>query len=199
MSSALPLTLVILVVAFGALGAGCDRSDDESEQSQQCGRFCDLLERCDDGTDVLDCRRHCEADEVRSDAYFRSRADCAAEQSCNLWVSEVDSQGDDVCSGDECNLNECIERSLRDEKLSAAQERSCEVVSSMLSACDRSLKSAEVADECERIAPRLSQNYLADSEACVLSECSEIEPCLSDLADRFGTELRVYSGTFTPP
>jgi hypothetical protein len=193
-----PHVLACLAGLACALAGGCDRSNEESEQSRQCARFCDLLEVCDDGTDVLDCRRHCEADEVRSGAYFRARADCADEQSCNLWVGEVDSQGDDVCSGDDCSLNECVERSLLQVELSSEQERSCKVISSVLGACDSALESTEVAAECARIAPRLSENYLADSETCVLSKCSEIEPCMSELADVHGTDLRVFTGMFSP-
>jgi hypothetical protein len=180
------------------LGAGCDQSEEGSEQSRSCARFCDQLEKCDDGTDLLDCRRHCESDEVRSQVYFRERADCSVDLSCNLWMSEVDSQGDDVCTGEECNLNECVDRALRDEQLSEAQDRSCKVISSVLSKCDAAPTAAAVNDECERIAPLLSQNYLEDSEACVLSECNKIEPCLSELADFHGTELKVFAGTLTP-
>jgi hypothetical protein len=187
-----------LLLCLLGLAAGCDRSSEESEQSRQCARFCDELEGCDDGTDVLDCRKHCESDEVRSEAYFRARADCATEQSCNQWMQEVDSQGDSVCTGEDCNLNECVDRTLLDEKLSEQEERSCMVISSSLRKCDSGLEAGSVADECERVAPMLSENYLEDSETCVLSDCEKIERCLSDLADRHGTELKVFSGIFMP-
>jgi hypothetical protein len=181
-----------------ALAVGCDKSEEASQQSRSCARFCELLEKCDDGTDLLDCTEHCESDEVRSAAYFRARADCGQELSCNQWMSEVDSQGDDLCSGEDCNLSECVDHALREEKLSADQERKCEVISSALSHCDSSLTAAAVADECERMAPGLSENYLEDSETCVLSECSKIGICLDDLADRQGTDLKVFSGAYTP-
>jgi hypothetical protein len=181
-----------------ALVIGCDKSEESSAQSRSCERFCDFLEKCDDGTDLLDCTQHCESDEVRSTAYFRARADCGNELSCNQWMTEVDSQGDDLCSGEDCNLNECVDHALREEKLSEEQDHACRVISSMFSACDPSLAAADVADECERIAPALSDDYLEDSETCVLSECSKIAACLNDLAERHGTDLKVYTGAFAP-
>lgn len=191
-------TLLSLLGMACALAVGCDQGEESSEQSRACARFCDLLEKCDDGTDLLDCTQHCESDEVRSTAYFRARADCGYELSCNQWMSEVDSQGDDLCSGDDCNLNQCVDHALRDEKLTEAQSRKCEVISNMLSNCDSSLSVAQVAEECERIAPLLSENYLEDSETCVLAPCAKMGPCLDDLAERYDTDLRVFSGSFTP-
>lgn len=190
--------LMSLVGIACTFAVGCDKSESVSEQSRSCAAFCDALEKCDNRTDLLDCTEHCESDEVRSLAYFRSRADCADELSCNQWMSEVDSQGGDLCSGDDCNLNECIGHSLREEKLTEEQEHSCGVISSVLSKCDGALSAAAVAEDCERVAPGLSDNYLADSEICMLAECSKIEPCLEDLAERHSTDLRVFSGTFTP-
>lgn len=181
-----------------ALAVGCDKSEEGSQQSRSCEHFCDLLEKCDDGTDLLDCTEHCESDEVRSAAYFRARADCGEELSCNQWMSEVDSQGDDLCSGEDCNLSECVDHALREEELSADQAHRCKVISSALSHCDSSLTAAAVAEECEQIAPVLSENYLEDSETCVLSECSKIGTCLDDLADRHGTDLKVFTGTYAP-
>jgi hypothetical protein len=191
-------SLLSLLGMACALAVGCDKSEEGSQQSRSCEHFCDLLEKCDDGTDLLDCTEHCESDEVRSAAYFRARADCGEELSCNQWMSEVDSQGDDLCSGDDCNLNECVDHALREEELSDEQQRKCRVISSALSHCDSSLTAAAVAEECERIAPMLSENYLEDSETCVLSECSKIGTCLDDLADRHGTDLKAFSGAYTP-
>jgi hypothetical protein len=191
-------TLMSLLGMACALAVGCDQGEESSAQSRACARFCDLLEKCDNRTDLLDCTRHCESDEVRSTAYFRARADCGDELSCNQWMSEVDSQGDDLCSGEDCNLNQCVDHALRDEELSAEQERKCEVISNMLSNCDSSLSVTQVAEECERMAPLLSQNYLEDSETCVLSPCVKMGPCLDDLAERHGTDLKVFTGTFTP-
>ena len=190
--------ILCFVGLAGLLVAGCDRSDETGDQTHQCARFCNRLETCDDGTDVLDCRKHCESDEVRSQVYFLARADCAEDLSCNLWVSEVDSQGDGVCAGEDCDLNECLDRALLKEKLSDKAQHSCAVIASMLRACDPGLVTAAVADECEQMTPMLSENYLKDSEACVLSECAKIESCLSNLADRQSTDLKVFSGTITP-
>jgi hypothetical protein len=172
----------------------CDKSDDTSAQSKECERFCAQLERCDDGTDLLDCRKHCEADEVRSETFFHVRADCAQMLSCNLWVDEVDSQGDSVCSG-ECDLGQCVDRKLLDEKLSDEQQHSCTLLGSMVDACDPSYDATQVARDCEQISPLLSEKYREDSEDCVISGCGEIERCLDDLAERYETDLKVFSGS----
>src|SRR5690349_1628575 len=90
------------LIAALLLCSACDRGE-SSAQATQCARFCEALEKCDDGTDLADCEDHCKEDEVHSEAYFRARADCGVRLSCNLWVSEVDSQGDAQCDG-ECDL-----------------------------------------------------------------------------------------------
>lgn len=184
------LCLVGLVLGTSA----CDRSDDESERARACGSFCDALEKCDDGTDLLDCKKHCGADDVRSDAYFRARASCA-QGSCNLWVDEVDSQGDDECVGEGCYLIGCIDRELSRVKLSPEQERDCVALGNSVSNCDSALDNRVIESQCKQITPALSASYREESQICVESKCPEIQSCIDDLAKDHGTELKVYSET----
>lgn len=186
--------VALTTLTLGA--AGCDRSDDETGRTRYCSTFCEELEGCDDGTDLLDCKKHCEADEVHSDAYFQARSSCAASSACNLWSMEVDSQGDDVCTGD-CFLTSCTDRKLDDVKLSASDERACTAMANALSNCDGTLDRSAISSECERITPALSASYRDESQLCAESTCAEIQSCLDDLAEKYDTELKVFPGTVT--
>lgn len=183
---------ILLLLAAGAVA--CDRSDEGSVRKQQCERFCEQLEKCDDRTDVLDCQKHCAADEVRSDDYFKARASCAEDDACNQWSSEVDSQGDDTCTGSDCHLRACIDRKLADVELTDEQERACSSMATGLVNCDAKLDRNAINAECQRITPALSADYVDESQRCVESLCGDIQACLDKLANREGTELRVFSG-----
>ena len=172
--------------------SACDRGDDASARNSECSRFCDALEKCEDTTDLLDCRNHCTMNEVRSDAYFRARADCGETLSCNLWASEVDSQGDDTCEGD-CNLIDCVDRALAKVKPSDEQVVTCMSIGTKLNACKMSLDAVAIQDECERTLPMLSSSYVEESTLCVERLCGQIEGCLSQLAEDYDTDLRLVS------
>lgn len=176
--------------------SGCDRSEPESARTGHCASFCQALETCDDGTDLLDCKTHCGDDDVRSDRYFQARAQCAKE-SCNLWVDEVDSQGDDQCTGDDCFLIGCIDHELAEVKLTEPEQRACNVMGTALSNCDSALDSKAIASECKRISPSLSPGYRDDSQLCAESACAEIQSCIDDLAEQYDTDLKVFTGTVT--
>ena len=185
------------LLAVALVGSACDRADDASAQATHCARFCEALERCDDGTDLADCEDHCEADEVRSDAYFRARADCGEKLSCNLWMTEVDNQGDPTCQG-ECNLSECVDDTLAKIEPSQEEEQVCSSIGTKINACDPTLETRSTMRGCVRTTPLLSPAYLAESKLCLERECAEINTCLGELADEYGTELRLFSGALTP-
>jgi hypothetical protein len=175
----------------------CDRGDSGAKHTTQCARFCAALEKCDDATDVQDCEDGCTADQVHSDAYFKARADCGEKLSCNVWASEVDSQGAPRCEGD-CDLVDCVDDVLAKVKLSQPEVQACTSVSTKLDACDPSLDEDESQRSCTRATPLLSRLYLDESQLCVEQKCSEINGCLDDLADEYGTELRLFSGKLSP-
>jgi len=195
----------LLVPGFSAAGllvttlvmAGCDRGDGGSVQATQCARYCAALEKCDDGTDLADCEDHCKADEVHSDAYFRAQAQCGEELSCNLWVTEVDNQGAPICKG-ECKLNDCVDDALAKVEPSDEQEQVCSSIGSKLNACDPALESRSTARGCARATSLLSASYVEESKLCLERDCGEINSCLDELADEYGTELRLFSGTLAP-
>lgn len=182
-----------LVLATLYSTSACDRGD-SSRQATQCARFCAALEKCDDATDVQDCEDHCEADEVHSDAYFKARAECGEELSCNLWATEVNAQGDAECTG-ECDLVDCVDHALAKVELTKQEDQVCSSIATKLKACDSSLALNATERMCTEATPLLSSAYLGDSRLCIERECEEISSCLDDLADEYSTELRLFSGT----
>jgi hypothetical protein len=185
-----------LALATLCVVGACDRGDAGSRQATQCARFCAALEKCDDDTDLQDCEDHCEADEVHSDAYFEARANCGEELSCNLWVTEVDAQGDALCDG-ACNLVDCVDDGLAKLKLTKQEDQVCSSIATKLNACDPSLSVSSSERMCSDATPLLSPDYMGDSQLCIERECGQIGTCLDDLADEYGTELRLFSGTIT--
>jgi hypothetical protein len=170
----------------------CDRGS-QSAHGGQCARFCAALEKCDDATDVQDCEDACSDDQVHSSTYFEARADCGEKLSCNIWVNEVDSQGAPRCEG-ECALVDCVDDRLAKVKLSQAEDQACGSLSTKLNACDPALGVDQSQHACARTTPLLSSAYLDESQLCVERKCSEINSCLDDLADEYGTDLRLFSG-----
>ena len=148
---AAPLLMALTLVA-------CDRSDDDGVRSSECSRFCGSLEKCDDTTDLLDCRDQCEEDDVRSNRYYRARADCADELSCSRWVKEVNSRGEDVCSGS-CNLVDCVDDALGQLKLTDLEKNVCKDIGNKLNDCDRSREPEVTSADCEAVLPALSDSY----------------------------------------
>jgi hypothetical protein len=185
-----------LALATLSAASACDRADEASRQATQCARFCAALEKCDDATDLQDCEDHCEADEVHSDSYFEARADCGEELSCNLWVTEVDAQGDAQCDG-ACNLVDCVDDALAKIKLTKQEDQVCSRVANKLNACDPDLSVSSTESMCSDATPLLSPDYMGDSQLCIDRECGQITGCLDDLADEYSTELRLFSGTIS--
>ena len=186
-----------LLLVTAMIMAACDRGDADSVQATHCASYCAALEKCDDGTDLADCEDHCKADEVHSDAYFKAQANCGEELSCNLWVTEVDNQGAPNCQGD-CDLKECVDRALAKVEPTQEQEQTCSSIGSKLNACDPGLASRSTAHGCTRATSLLSPAYVQDSELCLERDCDEINSCLDELADEYGTELRLFSGMLVP-
>jgi hypothetical protein len=181
--------LCLAVVAFW----GCDRGDSDSARRGECGRFCESLEKCDDATDLLDCKEHCEEDDVRSDRYYRARADCGEKLSCSRWVHEVNGRGEDVCN-DDCNLIDCVDDRLSQVKLSDQEKDVCMALGTKLNACNSSLDASLVMAECEDVLPVLSETYLQESARCGEQLCAQIETCMNKLSDRHQTDLKLFSG-----
>jgi hypothetical protein len=181
--------LALLALALSA----CDRDDGSAARSRECARFCEALEKCDDATDLLDCRDQCEEDDVRSDRYYRARADCGEELSCSRWVKEVNSRGEDVCSGS-CNLIDCVDDALGQLKLSDPEKNMCMAIATKLNACDASLEPGSISGECEGVLPVLSEAYLEASVRCSEQLCAQISSCVEKLADRHQTDLKLFSG-----
>jgi hypothetical protein len=181
----------LLLFALGLVA--CDRDDARTARRSECSRFCDSLEKCDDATDLLDCRDQCEDDDVRSDRYYRARADCGEKLSCSRWVNEVNGRGEDVCT-DDCNLIDCVDDALAELKLSESEEQACMALGTKLNACDSSRQVSSVIEECEAVIPVLSEAYLEESERCGEQICAEISSCFEKLSDRHQTDLKLYSG-----
>ena len=171
----------------------CDRSDSDAARSGECSRFCEALEKCDDATDLLDCRDQCEDDDVRSNRYYRARADCAEELSCSRWAKEVNGQGEDLCTGG-CNLIDCVDDALGQLKLTDQEKNVCMDIGTKLNACDRSLEPGVTGAECEAVLPVLSDSYLEESIRCGEKLCDQISSCIETLADRHQTEIKLFSG-----
>lgn len=185
---------VSLAAVWVAALTACDRTEAGAARHDECARFCDALEKCDDATDLLDCREQCEADAVRSDRYFRARADCGEKLSCTRWMQEVSNKGDDVCTTGECNLSECIRRALDAVELSDAEQDACMALTTKLKACNPALDASEVSMQCEDTTPALSEGYRAESERCGAQDCAQIDACFEKLADRYQTTLKLFSG-----
>jgi hypothetical protein len=130
---------------------------------------------------------------VRSDRYYRARADCGEKLSCSRWVREVNGRGEDVCNED-CNLIDCVDDALGQVKLSDAEEDVCMALGTKLNACDASLDATLVISECTELIPVLSDSYREESERCGAQLCSQIEACFDKLSDRHQTDLKLFSG-----
>jgi hypothetical protein len=187
------LSLGLSLAFLTTFACACDRADSGGVRRAECARFCESLEKCDDVTDLLDCRDQCEADDVRSDRYYAARADCAEKLSCSRWVHEVNGRGEDVCNAD-CNLIDCVDDSLGQLKLSEDEENVCMALGTKINACKSSLDAREVKAECEAVIPVLSAAYLEDSERCGEQECGLIAGCFDKLSDRHQTDLKLFSG-----
>jgi hypothetical protein len=178
---------------LGAVWACDDGERKPSERERSCQVVCDKLEMCNDATDVEGCNAHCEAQEFRSDAYFRARASCVSSLSCNHLAPELGPQGEDLCQG-ECMVQDCIDDALAAGPHSSEQTALCSRASNKLAACDRALDDLSVSDECMHVVTGMSDDYLDESSACVDLPCQHIQSCLDDAADRYNTTLRIYSG-----
>lgn len=180
------------LAAIALFLSACDRDDAGAARRAECNRFCESLEKCDDATDLLDCRDQCEEDDVRSDRYYSARADCGEKLSCSRWVNEVNGRGEDVCT-DNCNLVDCVDDALGKLELTEREERVCMRLGTKLNACDTSRQVSSVIEDCEAVIPILSEAYLDDSERCGEQVCAEISSCFEKLSDRHQTDLKLYS------
>jgi hypothetical protein len=181
----------LCLLAAAVAVTACDRTEGNA-RSSECARFCESLEKCDDATDLLDCTKQCEADEVRSDRYYQARADCGEELSCSRWASEVNGRGEDVCN-DDCALVDCVEDTLAEITLDDAEKDVCMALGTKLNACDEGLDASLVIAQCESVTPVLSEAYLAESKRCGEQLCAQIESCFDKLSDRHQTDLRLIS------
>jgi hypothetical protein len=175
-----------LVVALIA----CDEGE-VPVSHKSCKQLCAKLELCNDATDVPGCEQRCRGEVVRSDAYFKARAQCVDRLSCNHLVTELGTSGEDICKGD-CQVQDCVDDSLASDRGSQDMEDLCLRSSNKLAACDKTLKSADLAASCMDLAPGMSEDYLDESSACVDEACERIDICLTETADRYDTSLRLF-------
>lgn len=175
--------------------AGCDKTADG--RVSECAAFCEKAEICDDRTDLSGCRDACVAQTFRSEGYLATRAQCAADLSCNHWIGEITSNGADDCRG-ECALAACVEKRIKAEMLPDPLEKICQRTSNKLATCDSSLDVQLVLRECRAVAPSVSPEYLTASDDCIALPCTQISACLGDLADRYDADVKIYSGGFAP-
>ncbi|MET0343945.1 MAG: hypothetical protein ABW252_23220 [Polyangiales bacterium] len=181
------LGLVLALVA-------CDEATPTSREAA-CMRYCEKLDLCDERTDRAGCVERCGDDRIRSDAYFAARASCVEARSCNLWWSEVDVMGVDVCDrpAAECTLNDCTSDTLAEAVRVPAQTAYCGRVASKLNACDPALLPVEAEAHCLALAPTLSELFLGAMQECIELPCERVATCVAAVRDRFNTDL-----TFTP-
>lgn len=192
-----PSTFLRVLRAGCLLALALPACDDKSvtPRDEACMRYCEKLDLCDDRTDRAGCVQRCGEDRVRSDAYFRARANCVETRSCNLWQGEVDVMGRDTCElpAPMCKLDDCVSDTLAAADPTPDEKTYCGQVTSKLGACDNRLVPADVEARCLALAPTLSRDYLEAMLDCIALPCEQVTSCLERVLDRFNTDL-----TFTP-
>jgi hypothetical protein len=189
------LGLGVLLLLAGALG--CDSGEAESVRVKECRNVCQKRDMCLRDTDLADCEQRCGQQEVRSDLYFQLKAQCVSDGnlSCDEWAGELDAQGEDVCLGEGCLLDECVHRELAKHTLSAEQEDYCQDLSNYLSACERTLNATALAATCESTLLEVSPEYAKETEECLDMACTDgsvFRQCFADLALRYETEIKIF-------
>ena len=179
----------VLLLVMGV--AGCDDGA-VGTREQACRTFCEKLESCDDRTDLDGCIRGCGLEKTRSDAYLAARTICVRESSCNVWTGEVGAMGEDVCLGDDCNLNDCTSDTLASQTPSGDEIAYCGRVVSKLNACDHALTPAALESNCLQLVPSLSRSYLEQVQNCIEVDCGQVRPCLDRVGDLFNTNISMY-------
>ncbi len=179
-------------LAFALLG--CDRESD-SVRVVECQKVCDKRDMCIRDTDVVDCHKRCEDQEFRSDLYYQAKATCVSDGTfaCDEWAQELDNRGEDLCRGEDCVLDGCVQRALAREKVSKEQAAYCDELSNRLVArCDSKLGLGALEKRCKDTLREVSQAYAQDTRDCVLGGCGEAGECLEDLAVRYGTDIQIF-------
>lgn len=178
------------VCLLALLGGACDEGE-VSVSKKACSQLCAKLEVCNDATDVPGCEQRCVSETARSDEYFRARARCVEQLACNHLAGELGTSGESLCSG-ECQVEDCVDDALAAEGHTQEHEELCYRASNKLAACDRTLEPSMVTVSCMDVAPSVSADYLEESSSCIDEACERIEPCLSETADRYDTDLRLF-------
>jgi hypothetical protein len=187
----------MVVVGAATLGlTGCDDGETVPVRVTECRKVCEQRDMCIRNTDLADCEQRCDQQDFRSDLYYRAKARCVTDGtlSCDEWAEELDERGEDLCSDpDSCNLAACIQAELARQKVSAEQEQTCRRMSNVLAICEDAVDADDLAASCEDRLLEVSAEYAARTEECVLdsSGCNQ-QGCLDDLADMYGTDLRVF-------
>jgi hypothetical protein len=75
------------------------------------------------------------------------------------------------------------------------QKDYCDTQANKLRACDRSLDEMTLARDCQDSVLELSQEYADKTADCIDGRCEDIEYCLDQLAQQYGTDLRVFDAT----
>jgi hypothetical protein len=175
------------------LSLGCG-SHKLSSGERACKQVCKKLEVCNDATDVPGCEDTCTGETFRSDAYFAAKARCVDTLACNHLTGELDTSGQDTCTGAGCQVEDCIDDGLASQKPSPDDSDLCSRMSNKLSACDRTLGAAELEEQCMAVVHGMSDDYLTESTMCIDLACDAISTCLDQTADRYNTTLRIFAG-----
>lgn len=175
---------------------GCDSGEPESVRVTECRKVCAKRDACIRATDIADCEKRCDDQEHRSDLYYKAKATCVLDGtlSCDEWAHELDDKGQDLCVGELCVLDSCVQRAVSREKLSSSQEEYCEDLSNRLVArCDPASRLSDLVKRCRETVRQVSDGYAVDTKDCVYGACADVDACLEDLAARYGTDIRMFS------
>jgi hypothetical protein len=177
--------------------AACAPGEDTSALVQSCRKVCQMRDMCIQDTDLLDCEKRCDDQGFRSALYYQAKAKCVSDGdlACDQWAKELDNRGADLCLGDGCSLDECVQRALATHQLSDTQKDYCQSLTNKLVACDHSLDTSDLIRRCSDTLLELSDSYVSATQDCVDMSCTDehaIPDCLDDLAQRYGTDIKVF-------
>lgn len=187
MSSLRSAAPVVGLTVLTSIAFGCDDGRAVPFREHKCNEICARYEMCNDETDLTDCQSACSAESFRSDVFFDMKAQCVNGLSCNRLEERDESAA----------LADCIRDDLRDKQLSSSMWEMCRDLANKLAACVSTVDPSALQESCESIAVTLSSEYVVASQDCTQLRCAEISSCLSELADAYDTNVKVYSGKST--
>jgi hypothetical protein len=187
-----------LLIAAGLLFAtSCNTGEEVPAVVGQCRKVCQARDLCIADTDLLDCEKRCDDQQFRSELYFQAKARCVSHGNlaCDQWASELDNRGQDLCLGESCQLDTCVQRELAAHPLSDAQKDYCQTLTNKLVPCDRSLDPDTLLERCSQNLLQVSEAYADETRDCVDMSCADgstIPDCLDRLAERYETDIKIF-------